>query len=324
MPQKGISSIRNQRGKLNFAKGGSTSIYVDKSSSKASDKNDGYAWDRPKLTIQGAIDVLEPWMEIWIKGGTYAENLVISSENVVLHGVVQAGSDRVEIAPASGVPVIVEVGYCEIERISLKGTNANCLSLTGPGHKIHDCVVDVNSNGLAQRTGIVLDDCDKCLIYDNHFDGNNALSTIGIRVDGSLSASVDGVIRDNFFEGFGSVALAGQGINLNNAQRWLITKNIFDSCYNGIYCEVKENALHTIVGNQFYSNFGYDICDNNPDQQTSGIYIMNNFYGYTGWFEDYDHDGIGDVAICCYLNYDYAPLTYPHYQGVQLTPGVMT
>jgi hypothetical protein len=49
---------------------------------------------------------------------------------------------------------------------------------------------------------------------------------------------------------------------------------------------------------------------------------MNNFYGYQDWFTDYDHDGLADVAVCCYLNYDYAPLAYPHYQGIQLNAGV--
>lgn len=324
MPIKGMTSIRSQSGTLNFSKGGSTSIYVDKSASNANDKNDGYSWDRPKLTIGGAIAVLEPWMEIWIRGGVYDENVVVDCENVTLHGVVQAGSDRSEIAPSSGVPLVVEVGYCEIERLSLKGTNANCASFTGPGHKIHDCVFDVDSDGSSQFTGIVLDDCDKCEIFDNHFTGNNALNAIGIRVDGSLSASVDGVIHGNFFEGFGTIATAGQGINFNNAQRWLVTKNIFDSNYNGIYFEVKSNSLHTIVGNQFYANSGYDICDNNPDQQTSGIYIMNNFYGYSGWFNDYDHDGLADITICCYLNYDYAPISHPHFIGLHLTPSVIT
>lgn len=324
MPQKGITSIRTESGKLNFSKGGSTSIYVDQSSANASDDHDGYSWERPKLTIQGAIDVLESWMEIWIRGGTYRENIVIDHENVVLHGVVQAGADRVEIAPASGVPLTISVGYAEIERIAIVATNANAISLTGPGHNIHDCYIELDSDGTAQRSAMVLDDCDKCHIYDNHFSGENVLNTIGIRVDGSLSASVDGIIRDNFFEKFGTTGVAGQGINLNNAQRWLITRNIFDSNYNGIYCEVKENSLHTICGNQFYSNFGYDICDNNPDQQVSGIYIMNNFFGYQEWFTDYDHDGIADTVVCCYLNYDYSPLAYPHYQGIHLTPGVVT
>lgn len=315
MPQEGITSIRDESGKLNFSKGGSTSIYVDGSASNASDRHDGYNWKRPKKTIQGALNILESWMEIWIRSGTYAENVVIDAENVVMHGVVQAGSDRVEIAPASGVPLDVQVGYFEIEGISLVSQNANVIQITGPGHKIHDCYIEINSGGGAQYTGILLNDADKVNIHNNHLTGRYALDTIGIRCDGTLNASVDGIITDNYIEQFGTVGTAGQGINLNNAQRFLIMKNIFDSCYNGIYCEVKSNSLHSIIGNQFYANASVDICDMNPDQQTSGITINNNFYGYTDWYYDPDHDGLADMAVECYYNWDYSPLAYPHYQG---------
>lgn len=315
MPMKGVSSLRNQSATLNFSKGGSTSIYVDQNHSAASDKNDGYNWDRPKKTIAGAIAILAPWMEIWIKSGTYAESVVIDEENVVLHGVVQAGLDRVEIAPLTGVPLDVQVGYFEVEGLALVSTNANALQLTGPGHKIHDTYIEVNSDGSTQCTGILLDDCDNFDLHHNHLDGKYGLNTIGVRVDGTLGASVDGYIHDNFFENFGTVGVAGQGINLNNAQRCVIHKNIFDSCYNGIYCEVLANSLHSIYGNQFYANASVDVCDMNTDQQVSGITVINNFYGYSGWYQDNDHDGIAEFPVACYYNYDYAPLSSPHYMG---------
>lgn len=320
MPQKGISSIRTQSAKLNFSKGGSTSLYVDQSSVNASDSHDGYNWQRPFKTINGAIAYLEPWMDIWIRGGIYDESVVIDEENVVLHGVVQAGVDRVEIAPSSGLPLDIQVGYAEVEGIAFVSDESNAMQLTGPGHKIHDVYVEVNSTGASQYTGILLDDCDNAIIENSHFNGKYGLDTIGVRVDGTLNASVDGVIRDNYFEKFGALATAGQGINLNNAQRWLITRNIFDSCYNGVYCEVNANSLHSIIGNQFYANASVDIVDLNPDVITSGIHVRNNFFGYSGWFTDLDHDGIASVPVQCYYNYDYAPLANPHYQGPSFSP----
>lgn len=320
MPQLGITSIRTQSGTLNFSKGGSTSLYVDKNHAAADDKNDGFNWDRPKETIQGALDDLEAWTEIYIRPGTYQENIVIDKENVIVHGVIQAGLDRVEIAPLSGVPIDVQVGYSELEGVSLVSTGANSLKLTGPGHHVHDCYIEVNTDGLAQYSGVLLNDADKLNFHDNHLHGRSGLNTIGVRVDGTLNASVDCVIKYNYFQNFGTVAMAGQGINLNNAQRCLMMKNIFDSCYNGIYCEVKANALHSIFGNQFYANASVDICDMNPDQQTSGNFINNNYFGYVGWYMDNNHDGIADVPVQCYYNYDYAPLAYPHYQGPSFIP----
>lgn len=315
MPQLGITSIRTQSAQFNFSKGGSTSIYVDQASAKASDLNDGYAWDRPKKTIQGAIDVLSPWMEIWIKSGIYQENVVIDNENVIIHGLVQAGLDRVEIAPLSGKPIDITVGYVELEGLAFVSTNANCASLTGPGHKLHDCYFEVNSDGSAQRTAVSLNDCDKMQFYNNHLNGKFGLDTIGLRIDGTLNPSVDCVVRDNYFQNFGTVATAGNGVNLNNAQRCLITKNVFDSCYNGIYLCVKANSLHSIIGNQFYANASVDICDMNPVQQDSGVFINNNFFGYSGWYSDNDHDGIAEVPVQCYYNYDYSPISSPHFQG---------
>mgnify|MGYP001290354993 FL=1 len=315
MPQKGITSIRTQSATLNFSKGGSTSLYVDQNSPRASDNNDGYNWERPFKTINGAIAYLEPWMDIWIKSGIYQENVVIDREKVTLHGLVQAGLDRVEISPSSGLPLDVQVGYCEIEGISLVSTNSDASHFTGPGHHIHDSYIEVNSDGTAQRTGILLNDCDSAILDHLHLNGQWNENVIGIRVDGTLNASVDGVIRDSYFENFGTIGVSGQGINLNNAQRWLITKNVFNSCYNGIFCMVMPNSMHSIVGNQFYSNSNFDICDMNTNPIASGIFISNNFYGYVDWFDDPDHDGIASVPIQCYHNYDYAPLAYPHYQG---------
>lgn len=320
MPLKGMTSIRTQSATFNFSKGGSTAIYVDQAAPNCNDKNDGYAWDRPKETIQGAIDVLEPWMEIWIKSGIYQENIVIDKENVIMHGLVQAGLDRVEIAPLSGVPLDVQVGYFELSGVSLVSTKSSALKVTGPGHKIHDNYIEVNSDGLAQHTGIMFNDADKLHMWDNTLNGKWGLNTVGVRVDGTLNASVDCLIKDNFFQNFGTVATAGQGINLNNAQRCLVLRNIFDSCYNGIFIELHNNGLHSIFGNQFYANSGIDIVDFNPDQQLSGNVIQNNYFGYVDWYLDHDHDGIADIPIQCYYNYDYAPLSYPHYQGPSFLP----
>jgi parallel beta-helix repeat protein len=323
MPQKFFSSIRSQSATLNLSKGGSTSLYVDQTSSKASDDNDGYDWFRPKKTVMGAMLDAAAWAFIFIRGGVYAENVVIPYENVTLIGIVQAGVDRAEIAPSSGVPITVQCGYCEIRGLSIVGTNSNCIVATGPGLNIHDCYIEVDSDGSAQYTEIVLDDCDSFHIWNNSFNGMSVLNVIGIRVDGTTNASVDGVIEKNYLLNFGSVGVAGQGINLNNAQRCLVKQNIFDSGYNGIYLENMANALHTIVGNQFYANASYDVCDMNTDPVTSGISIRNNFYGYSGWFSDVNHDGIADKPVSCYNGYDYCPLSSPHYLGPSFIPRVV-
>jgi hypothetical protein len=320
MPARGYSSIRDQSARLNLSKGGSTSLYVDQNGPASSDNNDGFDWDRPKLTLGAAFLDAEPWTEIFCRSGFYAENIVVPYEHITLHGVVQAGVDRVEICPLSGVPLTVQVGYYEMEGVALSSINADVSRLTGPGHQLHDCFFELDSDGSSQCTAVRLDDCDKIEFYDNNLDGLSSPDSIGVRVDGSLNATVDALIRDNYFKDFGDVGVAGHAINLDNAQRALLIRNIFDSGYNGIYCEVLANALHTIMGNQFYANDNYDICDVNPDPLVSGIMIRNNFYGYAGWFDDSNHDGLADLPIQCYNNYDYAPLSSPHFIGPSFVP----
>jgi hypothetical protein len=435
MPQLGYGSIRNQSSSLNISKGGSTSIYVDKNSVTASDNNDGFDWDRPKKTIGGATAILEPWMELWIKSGIYQENVIIPYENVKIHGVVQSGTNRAEIAPLSGVPLKFLAGYCEMEGMSIVAQDNNCLEAIGPGHKIHDCYFEVNNvvpvtqyihtttqtpsnsnlvftsllgpsdmvfvsissigmpghtvppisvsvvsgsiyivvNDLTiaseiitavnsdpvaslivlvslasgndgsgifvtyagspvsfylateysyypNKSCVLLDDCDKFELYNCYLTGKSGENVIGVRLDGTLNATVDSYIHDNYFVDFGDVGLAGHGINLNNAQRALVVRNIFDSGYTGVYLPLLANSLHSIVGNQFYANAGVDVVDMNSDVVSGGNFIRNNFFGYVGWFDDVNHDGIADHTVQCQYNYDYSPLSSPHYQGPSFVP----
>jgi len=321
MPGLGFAGIRQQTSQLNVSKGGSTALFVDRGSSIASDKHDGYSWDRPKLTIMGALADAEEWTEIYIRSGVYAENVIVQYENTKIHGVVQAGASRVEIAPLTGVPLTSNVGYLEVEGVSLVSTNASACILTGPGHKFHDDYVEVNSDGVLQHSALVLDDCDSIDVHHSHFNGMSGEDTIGIRVDGTINPTVDAYIHECYLQDFGAAGVTGQCINLDNAQRALIIKNIMDSSYNGVYCEVLANSLHTIIGNQFYANTNYDVYDANPVVEVGGIRVHNNFYGYSGWYSDINHDGIADYPIVCGVaNYDYAPLSSPHFLGQSFIP----
>lgn len=416
MPQLGYGSIRNQSSTLNISKGGSTSIYIDKYSPKASDKNDGFDWDRPKATIGGATAVLEPWMELWINSGIYQENVIIPYENVKIHGVVQSGVNRAEISPLSGVPLKIQAGYCEVEGIALASVDSNVIEVSYPGNKLHDLYVELNTtsplsyyytivdgilftshvgniayveffyyspgplsimnwfvnqvaitygdnttvaeviedfNSHPQCTAIMtaslapgytgnelisdvgthyttslsynnysavyLNDCDRFDMHDCHLNGKSGENLIGVRIDGLINATVDSFIHDNYFVDFGDIGLAGQCINVVNAQRTLIQRNIFDSSYNGVYLSLLANGLTSVVGNQFYANASVDIVDMNPSQIASGNFIRGNFYGYVDWFDDVNHDGIADYPVQCWYNYDYAASSSPHYGGQSFT-----
>lgn len=311
MPLRGYASIRTQTAKLNIAKGGSTAIYVDGNASYASDYLDGYSWERPKKTITAALLAASPWTEIYIRTGSYPENITIPYENIILHGVTQDGDDKASICPESGVPITVTAGYCEIHNLSIVSQEDHAVVLTGPGHKIHDNYIAVNSSSSTNHNGIYLNDCDRAEIYNNHLDGKGGENDIGVLVTGG---SVDCKIHDNYFVDWGGLTLAGYGIGVDNAQRCEIIRNIFNSGYAGIYFYTRVGAqLHSVFGNQFYANSSWDIDDTNSDANVSGIRICNNFFGYTGWFDDDDHDGLADSAVTCNLNTDYVPISAPHF-----------
>lgn len=311
MVRRGYSSIRNQTSQLNVHKGGSTHLYVDQSGPTASDLNDGYDWDRPKKTIGGAIASLRPWTEVWIRGGTYTENVVVPYENVVIHGVIQDGTAKAEIKPASGVPLTVSAGYCEVSGLSLVSTNAHALVASGPGQKLHDLYIEVNSAGVGACYGIHLNDCDRAKVQGCHLNGKSGANDIGVLLDGG---SVDCDVSDNYFEDWGDAGVVGYGIGVNDAQRCMFLRNIFNSGYVGIYFYTRVGAqLHSVFGNQFYANSLWDIDDTNVDPDTSGIRIGNNFFGYAGWFDDADGDGIADAPVQCNTNWDYKPLSAPHF-----------
>lgn len=316
-----LVSIRQETSDLNVSKGGSTHLYVDQNASSSSDDNDGFDWDRCFETISAALIKADPWTEIWIKTGIYEESLIVNHEAIKLHGVIQDGSDRVVIMPPSGLPLDLQVGFCEVERMAFVSTAEDAIRATGPGHYLHDLYVEVNSPGAGADYGILLNDCDRAKLGRNYLSGKGGLNDIGILVDGG---SVDCEFFDNYLVDWGDVGVTGYAIGVNDAQRCLFRRNVLNSGYVGIYFYLRAGAqLHTVIGNQFYANDLWDVSDNNTDPDVSGIRIINNFYGYTGWYSDNNHDGIANLPIQCNNNYDYAPLSSPHFLTQSFVPRVV-
>ena len=90
----------------NVAKEGWTTYYVD--GENGNDANNGLRWETAFKTIQHAIDVAESWAKIFIRDGTYYENVEIPSSKSSLaligeswKGVVVDGEDECAISVLS-------------------------------------------------------------------------------------------------------------------------------------------------------------------------------------------------------------------------------
>lgn len=313
MVSSGLISIRTESAELNISKGGATHLYVDQNGVTADDSQDGYSWDRPKKSIGAALTVAKPWTEIWIRSGTYIENVVVPHQNIKLHGVIQDGVDRAVIAPATGIPLTLDAGHCEIDGIALVATNNHVLKANYPGHLLHDLYLEMTNTTVTAYSAIWLNDSDYTIIRDCYLYGNGDANTIGIRVDGG---TVDATILGNYITGFGGGADIGYAIGINNAQRCAILPHnerpnrIVDN-YLGVYYYAVPGYLgHAVMHNLFAQQDSYDIYDPNVPT-TSGIVLRENCYAYTGWMEDRNRDGRADIIVNAYGNYDHLPLSSP-------------
>lgn len=313
--QRGKYAIRHDMTDLTLFSGGTKTYYVD--ATIGVDTNDGLSWSRPKKTIMGALTDLEAWTRVFIKPGTYAENVVIDEDHVELVGTVRDGSAAVTIQPAAGVPVTIAAEQCVLQNIGCIGSDDNVIEISGSRHLLKNVYVEA---GAAATGGIILSDSDKTVLDDVHADGKYKLNVIGILIDDD---TVDAIIKNCYLTGWGS----GTGHGSNNgyaigrkegAQRITIIDNEIISNYVGVYWYTPTGTDlegDIVAHNTFIENQSYDCWDTH-DYTSSANLIDENFYGYaTGsdnWFDDLNGDNIADfVIVCGTSNYDKHPLPSP-------------
>ena len=148
MSNLALRSIARQVRDLNVAKRGATSLYVD--GTNGSDTFTGESWRQALATIQGAVDVADPWTQIFIKAGTYAENVIIDTDSISLIG---QSRDSVNIHPTATADALkVSSDGVVIRRLSLFGPNyTNCASLSGEHLLLDDLLLDGESSSSGIR-----------------------------------------------------------------------------------------------------------------------------------------------------------------------------
>jgi len=106
---------------------GAQTLYVD--GTNGHDSNDGESWKTAKKTIQEAVDTADAWTQIFIKAGTYAENVSISDDSIHLIG---QSRDSVLISPTSGSALTISGDGVTVQKISLHSAQYTfCALLSG-------------------------------------------------------------------------------------------------------------------------------------------------------------------------------------------------
>lgn len=148
---------------LTLGIGPGQSLYV--SADDGSDSNDGSSWDAAFATIQEAVDnaVSERGDVIYVKPGTYAENVVVSQKDyLTVIGVSLNGYGRPDVVPASGLALLADrsQGFVASNiRFASDGQDSDVARIEGNGWKLLDCVLD-GATGMAATKALLRLWCD--------------------------------------------------------------------------------------------------------------------------------------------------------------------
>lgn len=129
-------------------------IYVDDAS--GSDSASG-TLGQPYKTISKALQLASADSIIYVKPGTYAENLVITTDYITLVGL-HTGYGRPDIVPAAGVALTIEAQGVVIARCRFSGDaqDADVVQVEGNGFTFTDCVFDGHAGMAATKAAVRL------------------------------------------------------------------------------------------------------------------------------------------------------------------------
>lgn len=223
-------------------------IYVSKEAN-ASDDNGTGAIDAPYATISKGVSMLQDGQTIYIKEGTYTEEVelkgkknvkIIGEGKVVAAFVGQVGKGMITVADCSNV---------EIRNITTNADRGNISS------------TDYFSLSITGSTGVEVSGCTF---------RSTARGACGINMLGTTASS----IHNNSFD-----TLRGHGLLLNGSSNNRIYNNLFNGVERGISLYNASNN-NTIVFNSFKSHSVSDLFYYNATQ--SGNIIKNNIFSSTG------------------------------------------
>lgn len=253
---------------------------------------------QPGDSIQTAVNNATSGDEIVIQPGTYTENIVISTDNLVIRS---------------------ESGNPENTIIKAMSSSAHALSVKADSVKVNGLKITGTKSSYA---GIQLSGCSNCVIESNVLSNNG----YGIYLLSSKSSTISnnkvtnngdyGIVlatsNDNIISGNTAADNKGRGVHLGNSDGNTISGNtVTSNGVSGLYvCPRSDNNL--FYNNYFVNTVNGEIKNGTGNtystEKTAGTniaggpYIGGNFWGKpdgTGFSDtatDADGDGIVDAA----------------------------
>jgi len=253
---------------------------------------------QPGDSIQTAVDNATSGDEIVIQPGTYNENIVISTGNLVIRS---------------------ESGNPENTIIKARTSSAHALSVKADSVKVSGLKITGTKSSYA---GVQLSGCSNCVVENNVISNNGygiyLLSSKGSTVsnnevtDNGDYGIVLGTSNDNTISGNTASDNDGRGIHLGTSDGNTISGNtVTSNGVSGLYVCPKSDS-NLVFNNYFVNNVNGEIKNGTGNAYSTaktagtniagGPYIGGNFWGKpdgTGFSDtatDADGDGIADAA----------------------------
>lgn len=251
---------------------GAKSLHVD--GTKGHDSNDGESWKTAVKTIMEAVDTADSWTQIFVKAGTYAENVAITDSTIHLIG---ENKSTTIISPAAAHTLDLQGNGCIVNGFTLK-TNATLVAscrVIGNWNVVSDCILDAS---VSAAVGIM---------------GGGDYNTIHhIKAESSNIGNVCGFEGDEWEVYSNWVDNANYGVYVYGKHHKIHDNEIRNSNTKGIYlqatatdCSVYHNNL---VGNTTQvhdAGSGNKLIENFYDDHTNvdnGFGIAKAPYAFTG------------------------------------------
>jgi len=247
-----LRSIARQVRDLNVSKSGCTSFYVD--GTNGNDEYDGESWNTAFATIQHAIDEAGSWATIYVKNGTYTENLNIpaTKDNLEIHGE-DAWSTYIVCADNTTDTIVVDMDHFRITGCKIEATGTKAAISYSAGWGVTEIVIDhctlYSDNGYGVSGGhpSVIEDCVIFAKYGIYISGAGGIGSwgesgfkvrrnkfIGHYTVGGIAVFFGRLKCEIYNNYFADYATGIHIVNSANAKQNTIYHNSFESCTTAI------------------------------------------------------------------------------------------